>query len=136
LEVRLPPLREHPEDLPLLVEHLLVALEGADRPEAAGLRAPEFHAELARHSWPGNVRELRNHLERCLALRVQTPLVSAPSPAPATGGPPLPWKRAREAFERHYLQELLARAENNVTAAARLAGVDRIYFYRLLWRHG
>jgi transcriptional regulator of acetoin/glycerol metabolism len=38
--------------------------------------------------------------------------------------------------ERRYLTEILRAAENNVTAAARAAGVDRIHFYRLLWRHG
>jgi two-component system, NtrC family, response regulator GlrR len=40
------------------------------------------------------------------------------------------------AFERRYLEELLRQHENRVSAAARAAGVDRIYFYRLLWKHG
>jgi DNA-binding NtrC family response regulator len=40
------------------------------------------------------------------------------------------------AFERRYLEELLRLHENRVSAAARAAGVDRIYFYRLLWKHG
>jgi transcriptional regulator with PAS, ATPase and Fis domain len=136
LEVRLPPLRERVDDLPLLVEHILTGLEAADRPEAQALRTAEFFAELARHSWPGNVRELRNYIERCLALRVQTPLVTSITPAEPSAGAPLPWKRAREAFERQYLKDLLQRSDGNVTAAARAAGVDRIYFYRLLWRHG
>jgi two-component system response regulator GlrR len=39
-------------------------------------------------------------------------------------------------FERRYLEELLRLHENRVSAAARAAGVDRIYFYRLLWKHG
>jgi transcriptional regulator of acetoin/glycerol metabolism len=51
-----------------------------------------------------------------------------------------PLREAREAwvstFERRYLEELLRQHENRVSAAARAAGVDRIYFYRLLWKHG
>jgi DNA-binding NtrC family response regulator len=39
-------------------------------------------------------------------------------------------------FERTYLQAMLTEHDNNVRAAARAAGVDRIHFYRLLWRHG
>ena len=51
-----------------------------------------------------------------------------------------PLREAREAwvstFERRYLEELLRQHDNRVSAAARAAGVDRIYFYRLLWKHG
>src|SRR5262249_14454944 len=64
--VRLPPLRERPEDLTLIVDHLLEGLGARERPEAAALRSPAFLTELARHHWPGNARELRNYLERCL----------------------------------------------------------------------
>jgi transcriptional regulator of acetoin/glycerol metabolism len=52
----------------------------------------------------------------------------------------LPLRAARDehlrAFERAYLRQALAAAGNNVTAAARIAGIDRIYFYRLLWKYG
>ena len=66
---------------------------------------------------------------------------AAPIPGPESAvniGQPL--REAREAwvstFERRYLEELLRQHENRVSAAARAAGVDRIYFYRLLWKHG
>jgi DNA-binding NtrC family response regulator len=143
LDVRLPPLRERADDLPLLVEHFLASLEASDRPEAAALRTSEFLADLVRHSWPGNVRELRNYLERCLALDEQVPL--GEGAAEETTRSPVvdlskPLKLAREtwtrAFERQYVEGLLERHGNNVAAAARAAGVDRIHFYRLLWRHG
>ena len=109
------------------------------------VRAPEFLDALGRHSWPGNIRELRNYLERCVALRDFAPPRHAarcrPSPGPESAvniGQPL--REAREAwvsaFERRYLEELLRQHENRVSAAARAAGVDRIYFYRLLWKHG
>jgi two-component system, NtrC family, response regulator GlrR len=147
LRVRLPPLREHKEDLGLLLEHLLEGLGAADRPEARALRSEAFMNEVARHAWPGNVRELRNYVERCLASREQPPpqeLESADSSAPLKVATAMdisqPLRAAREAwvteFERRYLTELLRHHEDNVTSAARAAGVDRIHFYRLLWKHG
>jgi len=137
LEVRMPPLRERKEDLPLMVECILDRMAMSDRPEAALLRTAEFRSALERHEWPGNVRELRNYLERCLALRSQPPPGQAADPVP-TGERPdvsLPMRQARDNFLRQYLAELMARHES-VSAAARTAGVDRIHFYRLLKRHG
>ena len=139
LQVRLPPLRQRADDLPLLIEHILHGLGAADSDAAALVRTREFVADLARHAWPGNVRELRNYIERCLALREP-----GAAPPPSADPPPvdlkLPLRAARDehlrAFERAYLRQALAAAGNNVTAAARIAGIDRIYFYRLLWKYG
>jgi two-component system response regulator GlrR len=146
LRVRLPPLRERKEDLGVLLEHLLEVLGAVDRPEARPLRTEAFVNEVARHAWPGNVRELRNYVERCLAMREQPPPpeLETLDPPPGGDGPALdisrPLKVAREAwiaeFERRYLTELLRHHDDNVTVAARAAGVDRIHFYRLLWKHG
>ncbi|HMJ11802.1 MAG TPA: sigma-54 dependent transcriptional regulator [Polyangiaceae bacterium] len=148
LRVTLPPLRERMGDMPLLVEHMLTMLGVADSPQADALRAPEFIAKLAHYRWPGNIRQLRNYLERCIALGDIT------SPPGADSIPPpehekeqqqpialdQPLRVAREQwlnrFERRYLEGMLLRHGNNVSAAARAAGVDRIHFYRLLWKHG
>jgi two-component system response regulator GlrR len=147
LRVRLPPLRERRDDLPLLLEHMLEGIGAAGRPEAQALRTESFRNEVARHTWPGNVRELRNYVERCLATREQPPpetdedergLTSTDAAAPIDVSVPL--KTAREAwiseFERRYLTELLRQHDDNVTSAARAAGVDRIHLYRMLWKHG
>jgi two-component system response regulator GlrR len=140
VQVRLPPLRERTEDIPLLVEHVLSSLGAADRAEAATFRTREFLTELQQHAWPGNVRELRNYVERCLTLRESAPLASPSPEGAAAFDSTRPLREARESwtrtFERRYLQEVLDRAGGNVSAAARAAGVDRIHFYRLLWRHG
>jgi DNA-binding NtrC family response regulator len=92
------------------------------------------------------VRELRNYLERCLAMR--RPVTIEPDAAEGASeaavarlaDPALPLKIARErwsrAFERRYLEECLRRHGGNVAAAARASEVDRMHFYRLLWRHG
>jgi DNA-binding NtrC family response regulator len=145
LEVRLPPLRERTDDLSQLVEHILKTVSKG-KVEADFLRTGAFLAGLARHTWPGNVRELRNYLERCLARREQTPIEATAREANESGEASLavdlerPLKEAREAwvqvFERRYLEALLAKHEGNVGAAARAAGVDRAYLYRLLWRQG
>ena len=146
VEVKLPPLRERLSDLPALVEHIVRNLGPSVSDESLVLvREPAFLGALAEHTWPGNIRELRNYLERCLALHDFAPPRSAGGSAPVPGpesavniGQPL--REAREAwvssFERRYLEELLKQHENRVSAAARAAGVDRIYFYRLLWKHG
>jgi transcriptional regulator with PAS, ATPase and Fis domain len=141
VEVRLPPLRERLDDLPVLVEHILASLGATLAPQAPELRAATFIAELARHSWPGNVRELRNYIERCLTLSERAPLTDDPGqPAPAPVDVSVPLKRAREqaiaTFEKRYLVALLAKHRDNVAAAARTAGVDRAHLYRLLWRYG
>jgi DNA-binding NtrC family response regulator len=148
VEVKLPPLRDRPGDLPLLVEHIVRNLGGVDEAALITVRSAQFLGALGQHNWPGNIRELRNYLERCVALHDFAPPrsantgpggISVPAPEGAVNiGQPL--REAREAwvssFERRYLEELLRQHENRVSAAARAAGVDRIYFYRLLWKHG
>ena len=142
MEVVLPPLRDRLDDLPLLVDSLLERAGQGERGPA--LRTPEFLARLARHDWPGNVRELRNYVESCLALADRAPPPGGAGESSRTAmpaiDPSLPFRAARDRwlrwFERRYLEELLDRAGDNVSAAARAAGVDRVYFHRLLRRVG
>jgi two-component system response regulator GlrR len=138
LEIHIPALRDRPDDLASLVEHLAARL---GRAMPAWMRQPRFLDELRQHHWPGNVRELRNYLERCIAFGQAVPTTKPPRPAdlpPVDLGVPL--KLARDAwvgpFERRYLEEMLRKHGGNVSAAARGAGMDRLTFYRLLWRHG
>jgi transcriptional regulator with PAS, ATPase and Fis domain len=138
IQVRLPPLRERREDLPMLVEQLLERLGLANRPEAARAMSDDLMQEMMRHAWPGNVRELRNYLERVVALDERVELGGTGSAAKVDVE--RPYKEARDAllhdFERHYVEDMLRRHDNNVSAAARAAGIDRLTFYRLLWRYG
>ena len=138
--IRLPPLRERLDDLPLLVDRLLeeLAPPGAD---TTWLRTPAALVRLARHPWSGNVRELRNHVERCVIVGEEQAFdAEGGDPAVARVAVDRPMKVARELwlreFERRYLREVLDAHQGNVRAAATTAGVDRTYFYRLLWRHG
>jgi transcriptional regulator with GAF, ATPase, and Fis domain len=140
LPIRIPPLRDRLQDVPLLVEHF-IAKHGA---AAQVLRVPAFLDELARHRWSGNVRELRNYLERCVALGEQPPVDDDELGGESLGGvrvdPHQPIRVAREhwmnVLERRYVEAVLELAGNNVTQAAKLAGVSRVQLWRLLQRHG
>jgi len=142
LPVALPPLRERPEDIPLIAEVLIDDVAGGD----GGLRellAQRVSAEeIARYDWPGNVRELRNHIESCAVLVQPLPAAGEEErwfgmPAP---GASQPMREARKHwiawFERQYMADLLRRTGGNVSAAARAAEIDRAYLYRLMRRSG
>ncbi|MEO8550780.1 MAG: sigma 54-interacting transcriptional regulator [Kofleriaceae bacterium] len=136
IPITLPPLRERVEDLPLLLAGLLVDLGAMTSPAAAPLRSGELVPELLRHTWPGNVRELRNYVEAAI-VRGDYELPASAEPAIDVA---LPLRVVRERWLRHverqYLERLLAAHDNNVTAAARVAGVDRVHLHRLLGRAG
>jgi transcriptional regulator with PAS, ATPase and Fis domain len=139
VEVRLPALRERLDDLPELVDHLLARIATKGDPQAGDLRSKDFVAMLGQHRWTGNVRELRNYLERCLALQERAPLVATPDDRPLPDlGEPLKIARERwtRVLERRYVEGLLEMHKGNVTAAARAAEVDRMYFHRMLRRYG
>lgn len=145
LSVRVPPLRERMEDIPLLVERFL----STHRPPRALSDLPPHVMELlSRHSWPGNVRELRNVVAR-LALfpelgpsALETVLPRHPDvPAELVAQVlQLPWSEARERvleeFERQYLGARLKEHGGNVSAAARAMGISRQLTHKLLSRAG
>jgi len=138
LVVKLPPLRERAADLPLLVDAILDDLRAKDSPIAKSLRRGEMLADLLRHDWPGNVRELRNYVEACLVgLDPVTPVVPSNEPV-IDANEPLAVVRDRwvRHVERRYLEQLLVIHANNVSAAARAAGIDRVHLHRLLARAG
>jgi transcriptional regulator with PAS, ATPase and Fis domain len=133
VKVTLPPLRSRPEDIPVLVEHLLGSISN-DAKAKARLADPSFITGLMGAAWPGNVRELRNHLEHCLVLDGSEP--GAPSSSAASLGYEEARRHAIAAFERRYIEDLLKAHGGKVAAAARAAGIDRVYLYRLIRRHG
>jgi two-component system response regulator GlrR len=138
VRVRVPPLDERREDVPLL------AHEFARHFGASALPAEVVHA-LGSRLWPGNVRELRNQIQSYLALGELDPVASAPD-APAGGGlepflnTDVPYHEQKSAvlahFTRLYLEQLLARTGGNRTDGARLAGVERSYLSKMIERYG
>ena len=143
ITVRVPPLRARLEDLPHLIRAFL---EGLNATPSEHLFPPEVMEELAKHEWSGNVRELRNYVERSIVL--QTARMSSP-PAPASSATQLgasgvdvrvPFKVAKDAlidgFERAYVAAVLETCGGNMTKAARMAGIDRMYLHRLVQKLG
>jgi transcriptional regulator with PAS, ATPase and Fis domain len=137
LVVTLPPLRDRAADVPLLVDGILDDLQAGESAIATALRGGELLPELLRHLWPGNVRELRNYVEACLVRQERATPVASEEP---TIDIAQPLRVVRERWLRHverrYLEQLLVLHGNNVSAAARAAGIDRVHFHRLLARVG
>ncbi|MEZ4362032.1 MAG: sigma 54-interacting transcriptional regulator [Kofleriaceae bacterium] len=138
--LRLPPLRERPEDLPVLVDHFVREL-GYEGSGVDLLGGPAM-ATLSKQAWPGNVRELRNAVESMLLMGTSHEFGGGAAGAGGVDGDPgleLPYKEARaevtRAFEERYLRSLLTRADGNVSKAARIAQMDRSHLIELLRRH-
>jgi len=158
----MPPLRERPEDIPLLLEHFAAQLTSPARAQQiVQAVSPENYEELESYHWPGNVRELRNMVERTLALAGNelpqrfdptggpTGARVSPFGAPSRKRPPSPagpqvdldrpfleQKHAMVAtFEETYLTTMLERHGGNISRAAAAAGLDRMYFKRLLKKY-
>lgn len=136
LEIRMPPLRERRDDIPLLARHFLDM--AADRAGRRRVFAPAALRKLASYDWPGNVRELANVVQRA-AVMSEAELVlpcHIVLPCGASGSDMKTGFRAArsltlEIFERTYVQELLEKHGGNVTHAAREAGQERRAFGRL-----
>jgi len=140
MPMRLPPLRDRREDIPLLVEHLVKkhALRLGRpplMPDAEAMRA------LLDHSWPGNIRELEHALERALLLARGEALTLADFPAEIAAraaeiADEGRYRSARDSWERRYLEDLLREAGGSVGKAAELAGLHRSTLYEKLARYG
>jgi DNA-binding NtrC family response regulator len=147
--VRVPPLRERKEDIPLLVEHFTGVLPGGS---SLSLKQRTIQL-MMKHDWPGNVRELRNMVERAALFadmpELGAPGVSAPGPREAASAslslhaqidPDAPFKVAKrqlvDQFELEYIRAQLARHAGNVSAVARACGVDRMTVHKIVQRFG
>jgi len=134
VEIRLPALRERPEDLPALAERFLGQVaERLGRPKKR--LSPGALSALAAHAWPGNARELRNVIEQSVVLApgeeieaADLRLTGAAAPTPAAAGE-LPFSEAKraavEGFEREFLLRALRANGGNVSRTAEAIGMVR-----------
>jgi two-component system, NtrC family, response regulator HydG len=152
--LRVPPLRERPDDVPLLAAHFLKKHGGGVPPALA----PETLEAMTEYTWPGNVRELENAVLHAIALRRGESIGPESLPPQISGrgrsntgsligsaidddgdelvGLTEAKRRASAAFEKRYLMRVMEKAKGSVSEGARLAGLDRTNFRRLLQRHG
>jgi DNA-binding NtrC family response regulator len=137
VKLTVPPLRERLEDVPLLARHFA-------RDAGAGELPPDLLEDLGRRQWRGNVRELRNAVLAYLAVGslpdgpLAPDIVAAALRGSLDFGTPYQEQKDAfvEVFSRVYFEALLARTGGNQSEAARISGVERSYFGKLLTKFG
>ena len=136
VEIRLPPLRDRPEDIPLLARHFLARERRRYGREIEGFDG-EALRELARHTWPGNVRELGHAVERAVLLSAGS-RIRAEDLALRRRREPTPGleRMTLDEADRYLVRRALERNRGNVSRAAGELGVSRGALYRRMERHG
>ena len=146
--ITIPPLRERPDDIPLLVNHFLRHYGKRNQREVGGV-SPEAMELLLNHEWKGNVRELEHAIEHALVLVTDDEIQPGDLPQnlqkePGRAALPqtyleLPFKEAKEHlvedFERRYIVEVLRKYEGNISRSASHSGIDRRSLHRLLAKY-
>ncbi len=139
VSVRIPPLRERPEDIPILVEHFIRKHREELGVEVEGMTQRAM-ARLMEHPWPGNVRELENAVERAMVLCDRRLIDTGDLPPgvrerigpSAPKGEDLRLRPRIRALELELVEEALRRTRGNRTQAARLLGIThRALLYKL-----
>ena len=142
IALHVPPLRERPDDIPILARHFLARDEQANGGEGSEL-AEETMELLVKYDWPGNVRELENALERATVVSPQKLIRpdalpervrSEPTSRLVADAPPV--NPSMEAIERAYILWVLQAEGGNKTRAAEVLGIDPSTLYRKLNRYG
>jgi sigma-54 specific flagellar transcriptional regulator A len=164
LSIELPPLRDRPDDVPLLSEHVLGRI-AAERDETPKRLSRHAVSAMMRHAWPGNVRQLENALRaatlfadgddvdvehlnlRGISASMGRPRVGAPAPAPAPGdevelcyerlkGGDITLRDLKKEIERELIGRALADSDWNISQAAELLGMKRPRLSQLVKEHG
>ncbi len=136
IRLHLAPLRERPDDIPLLAEHFLTRISG-EMGKSINSVSREGMRLLREHRWPGNIRELENVIERAVALEsnemVMPENLAAIAAAPTGPAPPVPGEIPEEGFvieeymrdiEKRFIIQALNQAGGNMTRAAALLGMS------------
>ena len=137
IPIRVPPLRERKEDIPLLVEHFLDKVAGKLKRPVKAL-SPAALQKLMIYSWPGNVRELENMIE-CAVVMSPEEIISeemillSGQEMGETAFKTL--KASKQDFEKNYLIQLMKISRGNVSQASKLAGKYRADLYELLEKY-
>ncbi len=135
VELRIPPLRERPDDLEPLIRHLLDRLNREGRRSVS--LSPEALARLRTLSFPGNVRELRNCLESAFNFCEDDLIRAEDLPAPHVRPPAIDGEfKTLATVERDHIEAALNHARWNKSRAASLLGIDRTTLYSKIEGYG
>jgi DNA-binding NtrC family response regulator len=152
ISIKLPPLRERKEDIPLLVSHFIEKhkKEVRDRPLEISERALQL---LQNYLWPGNVRELENCILRAMLLAGSNRIEAENLPEEVRGEGGQPWvtvpkdseelrrvkwqwkRKAEDEVEKAFLREALKRSKGNISKTALDVGMDRRQLQNLIRKH-
>jgi two-component system response regulator AtoC len=141
VSIHLPPLRERPEDVPLLADHFLRKYASQNNKPVSRI-SPEAMDHLVRHRWPGNVRELENVIERAATLSGTNLILPEDLPRRLQMEPAqmslssLPSRMPLSELEKLYIQKVLEETGGNKKKAADILGIDRRTLYRMATRLG
>ncbi|HEJ84012.1 MAG TPA: sigma-54-dependent Fis family transcriptional regulator, partial [Desulfobacteraceae bacterium] len=147
--IQVPPLRERTEDIFALVNSFIRRLNRVNNKEITGLDPAVLEA-LKKYPWPGNIRELENLIERAHVLESSGTLTAAQFPetvmSSVSSAALLPFasslslsevrRRAVDAAERAYLEQLLAEKRGKIKEAAETAGITTRQLHKLMGKHG
>jgi transcriptional regulator with GAF, ATPase, and Fis domain len=137
VSIRMPPLRERREDIPLLASYFAAKYSGKCKPHAMGISAAARQL-LSHYDWPGNVRELENAIERAVVLGSSDLILPEDLPealletevSPSVGA--TKYHEAITEAKKQLILKAVEQAKGNFTEAARLLGVHPNYLHRLI----
>ena len=129
--LRIPPLRERPEDIIPLAEFFLKKISAEGERKVSGFSDGAKKMLLAQ-SWPGNVRELENAVQRAFILGKGPEIEAADFEFDGGKSGVQTLKDAVNDFKKKYVLEVLAKTSGNQTKAAKILGIQRTYLSRLL----
>jgi len=143
VSIRVPPLREHKEDIPSLVEHFLKLFCEENKLPLKTV-SPKAMTILLRYDWPGNVRELKNLLEKLVVLvegeRISSQDVlnalSQQKPLTSNLQEYSTLKKAREQFEKKFITEKLIANNWKISETAKLLGIERAHLWKKMRKYG
>ncbi len=140
VSLKLPPLRERREDIPLLANYFTTKYANKCKRQVRGI-APEARALLTAYDWPGNVRELENAIERAIVLGstdlirpedLPEAVLESEVEASAASTSIANYHETIKQTKKNLILEAIAQADGNITEAARLLGVQANYLHRLI----
>jgi two-component system nitrogen regulation response regulator NtrX len=146
IPIFVPPLRDRPEDIPVLADHFMAEFAREYGRRSKGFE-PSATAALQQYFWPGNVRELRNVIERLMIMVPGESIgasdltfldlgSSSPASTAAVSAERLTLHEARERFERDLILQTLAEQQGNMSRTAEVLGVERSNLYRKMRAFG
>lgn len=143
LHITVPPLREHPEDIPLLAEHFL----NKYRPDSEIMVSKEAMNQLMEYHWPGNVRELENAVQRALVMTQSNIITKNDLPFSLKtaqdalsedyiNDDKIPFKKILSSVEKDLILKALDRTDGNQTQASELLDINRRLLYSKMKKYG